>query len=174
MTDIDVFVDIIRAFLPDVQLNLDAPDPGQPGSTFVTLASEGHRAWIEWRPAQGFGLTVGSPPGYGEGPEEIVETPVAAAHRVVDLVKRGARTIPPREVLLRELRLAKGMSQQQLADLLGIQQGAVSKLERKGDMTISSLREAVAALGGELELRARFDTEDVVLAQFGGEAVRAG
>lgn len=71
------------------------------------------------------------------------------------------------ELLLSEIRQRAGMSQQQVADVLGIKQPSLSKLEKQQDMQISTLRKVVKALGGELEVLARFPQGTVRLAQFG-------
>jgi transcriptional regulator with XRE-family HTH domain len=60
---------------------------------------------------------------------------------------------------LRELRNRKGVTQSELAERLGKSQGNVSELERRDDVHVSSLREYVEALGGELEINAVFDEE---------------
>jgi transcriptional regulator with XRE-family HTH domain len=70
------------------------------------------------------------------------------------------------ELLLNELRQAAGKSQQQVADALGIKQPSVSKLEKQSDMQVSTLRKIVKALGGELELLARFPKGTVKIDQF--------
>ena len=57
---------------------------------------------------------------------------------------------------LDELRKARRVTQTELADRLKIQQGNVSRLERRDDMHLSTLRQVVEALGGELEITARF------------------
>lgn len=57
---------------------------------------------------------------------------------------------------LQELRQAREYTQQQLADSLGVDQSSVSKMERRTDMYLSTLRSYVEAMGGELEIRARF------------------
>jgi transcriptional regulator with XRE-family HTH domain len=68
---------------------------------------------------------------------------------------------------LGQLRKAREQSQQALAKRLGIQQAAVSKLERRTDLYLSTLREFITALGGELEVVARFpDAPPVKIAQF--------
>jgi transcriptional regulator with XRE-family HTH domain len=56
---------------------------------------------------------------------------------------------------LRELRLATGKAQAEIAAVLNIRQPSVSKLEKQADMHISTLRGYVAAIGGELELVVR-------------------
>jgi transcriptional regulator with XRE-family HTH domain len=58
------------------------------------------------------------------------------------------------------------MTQEALARRLGSQQALVSKLERRADMYVSSLRTYVEALGGELEIVARFPNGAVRITQF--------
>ncbi len=65
------------------------------------------------------------------------------------------------------LRDAKQMTQVQMAQLLKISQGAVSKVERRTDMFVSTLRNYVRAIGGDLEIRAVFPEGDVLIDQFG-------
>lgn len=72
------------------------------------------------------------------------------------------------ELLLSEVRVIAGKSQRELASALGIRQPSLSKLEHQSDMQLSTLRRIVAALGGELEVVARFPARSVKLTQFGG------
>lgn len=65
------------------------------------------------------------------------------------------------------LRDARRMTQVQMAQLLKISQGAVSKVERRTDMFVSTLRNYVRAIGGDLEIRAVFPDGDVVIDQLG-------
>jgi DNA-binding XRE family transcriptional regulator len=67
---------------------------------------------------------------------------------------------------LNELRNARGLSQQMLADALHIQQPAIAKLEKRADMYISTLRSHIKAMGGELEVIARFPDGDVRISNF--------
>ncbi len=70
------------------------------------------------------------------------------------------------EMPLAELRHARQLSQQDLADKLKVKQAAISKLERRADMYISSLRDVIQAMGGELEIKAKFPDGDVKITQF--------
>ena len=70
------------------------------------------------------------------------------------------------EMPLNELRNARGLSQQMLADALHIQQPAIAKLEKRTDMYISTLRSHIQAMGGELEVIARFPDGEVKIANF--------
>ena len=70
------------------------------------------------------------------------------------------------ELLLSEIRELAGKSQRQVADALGIKQPSLSKLEKQSDMQISTLRRIVNALGGELEVSARFPAGTVKIEPF--------
>ena len=71
------------------------------------------------------------------------------------------------EMPLNELRQARGLSQKMLAEVLNIQQPAVAKLEKRTDMYLSTLRSHIEAMGGELEVVARFPDGAVRIANFG-------
>ncbi len=73
------------------------------------------------------------------------------------------------ELLLSELRQLAGKSQRELADELGIKQPSLSKLEKQDDMQISTLRRIIAALGGELEVFAKFPAGSVKIDTFAGQ-----
>ena len=73
------------------------------------------------------------------------------------------------EMPLYELRSARQMTQEKLAKELNVKQSAVSKLERRADMYVSTLREFVRAMGGELEITARFPEGAVRINQFEDE-----
>ncbi len=65
-----------------------------------------------------------------------------------------------------ELRGSLELTQEELAARLSISQSNVSRLERRRDMLVSTLRDVIAALGGELRLWAVFPDETVELLQF--------
>jgi len=60
------------------------------------------------------------------------------------------------EMTLRALRQARARSQEEVGHLLHIKQAAVSRLERRTDMYVSTLRAFIEAMGGELDIIARF------------------
>ena len=70
------------------------------------------------------------------------------------------------EMPLHELRQARGLSQKMLADVLHVQQPSIAKLERRTDMYISTLRSHIEAMGGELEVIARFPDGAVKINNF--------
>ena len=67
---------------------------------------------------------------------------------------------------LEELRDALRMTQQELAQTLNVDQSAVSKLEHRTDMYVSTLRRCITAMGGQLEIRAVFPQGTVRISQF--------
>jgi CRP-like cAMP-binding protein len=67
------------------------------------------------------------------------------------------------EMSLRELRQLVGKTQTDLADVLETTQGQVSTTEGREDHLLSTLRHYVAALGGELDVVARFGDKTIRL-----------
>jgi predicted XRE-type DNA-binding protein len=76
--------------------------------------------------------------------------------RVAARVKMELALMP-----LHRLRQAREMTQTRLAELLNVDQGRISKLEKRADMYISTLRSYVEAMGGVLEIRAVFPDGEV-------------
>jgi transcriptional regulator with XRE-family HTH domain len=68
---------------------------------------------------------------------------------------------------LHELRKARAVSQEALAERLDVGQPAVAKLERRADMYVSNLRRYVEALGGTLTITAQFPDGVVTIADVG-------
>lgn len=64
---------------------------------------------------------------------------------------------------LQQLRQGLALSQQTLAERIGIDQPTISKLERREDMLLSTLQAYCEALGGELELHVRFGEQRVAI-----------
>lgn len=70
------------------------------------------------------------------------------------------------DMVLNELRQARATTQVELAKRLKVRQAAISKLERRAEMYVSTLRDVISALGGELEITARFPEGEVRIKQF--------
>lgn len=85
-------------------------------------------------------------------PRQALDTPSPSfkseAHSAPKRVMRNAA--------LSRLRQHQGLVQQELAERLAVSQACVAGMEQKQDMLLSTLRRYVRALGGELELIARF------------------
>ena len=71
------------------------------------------------------------------------------------------------EMPLNELRQARGLSQKMLAEVLHVQQPSIAKLEKRTDMYLSTLRSHIEAMGGELDVIARFPDGAVKISNFG-------
>jgi ribosome-binding protein aMBF1 (putative translation factor) len=70
------------------------------------------------------------------------------------------------EMPLNELRQARGLSQKMLAEVLHIQQPAIAKIEKRTDMYLSTIRSHIEAMGGQLEVVARFPDGSVKITNF--------
>src|SRR5271170_1603563 len=71
-----------------------------------------------------------------------------------------------KEMPLQELRQAHQMSQERMAELLHTKQANVSRIERRTDMYISTLRSYIEAMGGQLDIIAKFPDGEVYINQF--------
>ena len=71
-----------------------------------------------------------------------------------------------KEMPLAELRQARQMTQEQIAETLKIKQASVSKMESQADMYISTMRKYIEAMGGELEIVAKFPDGNVKVENF--------
>jgi DNA-binding transcriptional regulator YiaG len=70
---------------------------------------------------------------------------------------------------LDQLRAARELTQEHLAELLHIKQASVSKMEHRTDMYIGTLSKFIEAMGGQLEIRAVFPDGSVRITQFSQE-----
>lgn len=97
-------------------------------------------------------------------------------HKFSDLMakmprRRQARVVQMTKELraemdLTQLREARALSQAALGKILHVEQPAVAKLEKRADMYVSTLRRFIKAMGGELEIVARFPDRDVRIRTF--------
>jgi len=79
-------------------------------------------------------------------------------------VEARAAELIAEEMTLRELRRARKLTQVKVARTLGVSQDSVSRLEKRSDLLLSTLRKTVEAMGGSLSLVAEFpDRAPVVL-----------
>ena len=71
-----------------------------------------------------------------------------------------------KELTLAELRQARQLTQETVGETLHVGQPAVAKLEKRTDMYVGNLRRFVEAMGGELEIIARFPDGEVKIRNF--------
>lgn len=87
-------------------------------------------------------------------------------------VESRAAELITEEMTLRQLRKARKLTQVRMAKALGISQDGVSRLEKRSDLLLSTLRKTVEAMGGSLSLVAEFpDRPPVQLSSLGGNDV---
>lgn len=78
-----------------------------------------------------------------------------------------AGTLIAEEAALQQLRKARKLTQQRMAELLGIGQDSVSRIENRSDLLLSTLRSYVEAMGGTLKLVINFPEGSAVLSSLG-------
>ena len=89
---------------------------------------------------------------------QTVRTPEAAA--TVEAYKAAMRDM----LAIEQLRAGRHLTQEQVAQALGVSQANVSQIEHQDNIYLRTLSSYIAALGGRLEVRAVFPDETVVLA----------
>jgi transcriptional regulator with XRE-family HTH domain len=82
-------------------------------------------------------------------------------------VEARAQELIEEELTLRDLRQAHHLTQERLAELLGVEQENVSRIERRADLLLSTLASYVAAMGGKLRLIAEFPNRKPVTVTLG-------
>lgn len=85
------------------------------------------------------------------------ERKIAIEQRIEDIIE----TMP-----LSELRQARQFTQEKLARSMKIKQASISKMEGQTDMYISTLRKYIKAMGGDLEIIAKFPEGSVRIEKF--------
>lgn len=84
-------------------------------------------------------------------------------------IEARAAELASEEMTLQELRRARKLTQARMARALRISQDGVSRLERRTDLLLSTLRKSIEAMGGRLSLIAEFpDREPVILSGIAG------
>ena len=107
----------------------------------------------------------------GRNIEDIIKKLPPAERKKVEA--RAAEMIAE-EMTLRELRHARKLTQVRVAKKPGITQDSVSRLEKRSDVLLSTLRKTVEAMGGNLSLVAEFpDRAPVVLSGLADDDPRA-
>jgi DNA-binding XRE family transcriptional regulator len=88
-------------------------------------------------------------------------------------VEARAAALIAEEMTLSELRRARKLTQVRMARTLGVTQDSVSRLEKRSDLLLSTLRKSVRALGGNLSLVVEFpDRAPVVLSGISGDVLK--
>lgn len=96
--------------------------------------------------------------------EKLASLPIERREKI----EAKAQQMIAEEMSLRSLRKAKLLTQEKVAELLDIRQENVSRIEKRADLLISTLRDYVGSMGGELRLIVEFpDYPPIELSGFG-------
>jgi DNA-binding XRE family transcriptional regulator len=71
-------------------------------------------------------------------------------------IARRTESLIAEEMTMRELRKARSITQVEMAKTLGVNQEQISRIEKRTDLHLSTLKRSIEAMGGELILTARF------------------
>ncbi len=165
MSPIDQLRQDLKTQFPDAEIETRKSDDPS-GLKLLNFVVGGVVLGVEWKKEHGFGISSfrddsSSIEGMFDSPSEWYETEQAAFHRVASLVF-DQRTTKPRQAKISEIRQERGLSQVDLSEQLNVKQATYSKLERREDVKVSSLRRVIEAMGGRLLIQAVFrDTGDV-------------
>lgn len=162
MNPLEILRDRLAERFPKASLEIDRPATAT-GSWWLDIRLQGYLLVVEWRSGKGFGLSTPTNDDFGQGPDEVYQDVDTAYARAKALLLSQTPTKPPARTTLPELRVTRKLSQAELASRLSINQGACSRMERRNEMLVGTLRNAVAAMGGELFLVARFPDETVYI-----------
>jgi DNA-binding transcriptional regulator YiaG len=148
--------------VPGVEVTVTSPS-GRGTVWWIDASARGHNVVIEWSPDEGFGLSSTDGNDYNTAASETFAVADDALTRIVEVLKTGKKVTPRREMYLQRLREHREVSQEVLGDLMNVSQASVSKTERREDMLLSTLSSFIEALGGRLQLVAKFPSETIEL-----------
>ena len=167
---IEELAELLVEKYPAATLNLRRP-AGVGKTWWLDLAMGPSQAEVEWHPSRGFGLNVNSDSVYGAQSDEAYPTVRAVLSRIVQLLNSGSQTEESSAQFVRALREGRRLTQVQLAKLLRVKQASVSRLENRADVHLSTLRNIVARLGGNLEVRANFPDGSIHILRYEEDVV---
>jgi DNA-binding phage protein len=156
------FPALIAALIPGAAVSVDRPLRDD-GEWWFDIRHCDLETQVSWHPRRGFGFYLAEP-GYGERPTEIYSDPNLAARRLRQIVADmdAGEALAP--MAMGQVRRLLGRTQADIAAALHIRQANVSRLESRANPTLGSVRALVEAMGGQLEVRARFPGLDVPIA----------
>jgi transcriptional regulator with XRE-family HTH domain len=136
---------------------------------WMDLALGPTQAEVEWTPTGGFGISVNSDSVFGAQSDEVYPSVDAVSARLTELLESGRQTEDSSQRFVRAVREGRKLTQAQLAKLLRVKQASVSRLENRVDFHISTLRNIVSRLGGDLEIRATFPDGSLHILKYADE-----
>lgn len=145
----------------NITYEVDAP-LDHSGEWWIDLSFDNFSTTVAWRSDRGFGIFTSDEDAYGARPDEIYREPQLAAKRIRQLADRtdGAQST----MRLSEVRKLLDQPQTAVASILNKDQGFISKLEHRDDALLSTLRDYIEALGGEMKLMVHFNGFDAPVA----------
>ena len=153
------FIEGLEAMMQRVVVEVEKGG-AKAGNWWVDLGTTTGHLTVEWSPQRGFGLYEQTEePVFGAQPLEFFSEPALMLRRATQLLDDGQVG----SIGLRELRELHSLSQAELAKRLGVQQAAVSRVERRSDLHLDTLITIVEALGGTLDMRVKFANCEVPL-----------
>lgn len=160
--ELSTFLAQVQDLLGEAEVSFDRPDDAE-GEWWIDIRCNGFSTTLSWRPKLGFGVFTDEPL-YGSRADELYRRPDLAARRVMLLCEqwRTSRLVTP--LWLAEVRKLTGTPQTVLAASLDRNQPAVSRLETREDVKLSTLASYVEAMGGKLEMRVHFKDWDAAIA----------
>jgi len=149
---IEEFIGEATSLIPSLQISVDQPD--HPDAIYwLDIRIEDFAINLSWSNERGFGFYTEAL-SYGERPDEIYKRPAMAARRLQQLYLSRNEHNPDQIVpWLRQLRALVDMPQTTVAEKLHIQQAAISRLESRSDIKLSSFLAYMQALDIQLEIK---------------------
>ena len=148
--------------VPGVEVRVTSPS-GRGTVWWVDAALKGHNVIVEWSAGDGFGVSSTDGNELDTAASEVFANADDVVRRVVDVLTSRKKVASRREMHLQRLREHREISQETLAEILHVSQATVSKTERREDVLLSTLKSFVEALGGRLQLVAKFPSETIEL-----------
>ncbi len=163
----------LQTRFPGFAFMLDAAETAS-GSSWINIADQ--TIAIEFRPGTGLGLFLDDDTGYGSRPDEVYRDPelllkrlgqlLAPSHSSVQHATGVAGSGPlaataRKQITLKDIREVLGLTQTEVAKALDTQQSAISKLEKRDDVLVSTLVALIHGLNGTVEIKAKFEGCDV-------------
>jgi hypothetical protein len=157
MSLVQLLKDKLQGEFPKAEIVTRTTAPN--GFEFLNVYLEDLEVAIEWKSDGGFGLSCFRKDdpleGVFGGPDEWFKGPEAVFHRVSSLLLEGRTTRMPSASIL-EIRHDLGLSQEALSAQLEVTQATYSRMERRSDFKVSSLKRLAAAMGGILKVEILF------------------
>lgn len=153
---------LIAKALPGATVVVDQPSR-EDGEWWFDIKLDGLETQVSWTSSRGFGIYLGEP-GYGERPSETYGDAGLVARRLQQMIRNGTTGAALAPMAMGQVRRLLGRTQADIAATLHIGQANVSRLEGRTNPTLGSMRALIEAMGGQLEVRAKFPDLDVPIA----------